>query len=127
MIKPLQGFVILVVEDDSIQALSLGDLLLSSGAEVIGPAKTLQQALDLATNEDFNCAVLDVKLGDKCIDPVARLIDHRGKGIVFLTACDAKRVHEEFTQRNFALSSYKDSTGRELPAFEMTRDGFMRG
>jgi len=30
----------------------------------------------------------------------------------------------EFTQRNFALSEYTDSTGRNLPAFEMTRDGF---
>lgn len=28
------------------------------------------------------------------------------------------------TERNFALSSYADSTGRTLPAYEMTRDGF---
>jgi len=31
----------------------------------------------------------------------------------------------EFTQRNFALSEYKDSTGRKLPLYEMTKDGFM--
>ncbi|CAK0743696.1 hypothetical protein CCP3SC15_1280002 [Gammaproteobacteria bacterium] len=30
----------------------------------------------------------------------------------------------EFTHRNFAASEYTDSTGRKLPAFEMTRDGF---
>lgn len=29
-----------------------------------------------------------------------------------------------FTERNFALSSYKDSTGRKLPCYLMTRDGF---
>ena len=32
---------------------------------------------------------------------------------------------EEFTQRNFALSEYMDSTGRKLPSYEMTKDGFM--
>ena len=31
---------------------------------------------------------------------------------------------DEFAQRNFALSKYKDSTGRKLPCVMMTRDGF---
>lgn len=30
----------------------------------------------------------------------------------------------EFTERNFALSEFKDSTGRALPAYRITRDGF---
>lgn len=30
----------------------------------------------------------------------------------------------EFTERNFALSDYKDPTGRTLPQYLMTRDGF---
>lgn len=33
-------------------------------------------------------------------------------------------VSEQFAQRNFALSRYKDSTGRSLPFYNMTRDGF---
>ena len=31
---------------------------------------------------------------------------------------------EEFTERNFALSEFTDSTGRVLPAYRLTRDGF---
>lgn len=31
---------------------------------------------------------------------------------------------KEFTERNFALSEYKDSTGRKLPMYYMTRSGF---
>lgn len=31
---------------------------------------------------------------------------------------------QEFTKLNFELSNYKDSTGRKLPMYEMTRDGF---
>ncbi|WP_299942109.1 Rha family transcriptional regulator [uncultured Microbulbifer sp.] len=31
----------------------------------------------------------------------------------------------DFTERNFALSEYTDSTGRSLPVYEMTKDGFI--
>ncbi|MEX9215904.1 Rha family transcriptional regulator [Providencia rettgeri] len=31
----------------------------------------------------------------------------------------------EFTQHNFVLSEYIDSTGRKLPLYEMTKDGFV--
>ena len=31
----------------------------------------------------------------------------------------------EFTARNFAASEYTDSTGRKLPAYRITRDGFV--
>jgi Rha family phage regulatory protein len=31
---------------------------------------------------------------------------------------------KEFTERNFALSEYTDSTGRKLPMYLLTRDGF---
>ena len=31
---------------------------------------------------------------------------------------------KEFTERNFALSEYTDSTGRKLPMYLITRDGF---
>jgi Rha family phage regulatory protein len=33
-------------------------------------------------------------------------------------------LSEEFIRLNFVLSSYKDSTGRKLPCYMMTRDGF---
>ena len=33
-------------------------------------------------------------------------------------------LSEEFTRLNFELSKYKDSTGRKLPCYQMTRDGF---
>jgi Rha family phage regulatory protein len=33
-------------------------------------------------------------------------------------------LSEEFTKSNFELTHYKDSTGRKLPCYAMTRDGF---
>ncbi|MCL7422386.1 MAG: Rha family transcriptional regulator [Methylobacter sp.] len=36
-----------------------------------------------------------------------------------------QNIHdEEFTELNFQPSTYKDSTGRKLPAYEITKDGF---
>lgn len=32
---------------------------------------------------------------------------------------------KEFTETNFRLSEYKDSTGRKLPYYEVTKDGFV--
>jgi Rha family phage regulatory protein len=34
-------------------------------------------------------------------------------------------VSEKFAERNFVLSAYKDSTGRKLPEYLLTRDGFV--
>ncbi|MFS1584141.1 MAG: Rha family transcriptional regulator, partial [Candidatus Arsenophonus phytopathogenicus] len=31
----------------------------------------------------------------------------------------------EFTEHNFVLSEYIDNTGRKLPMYEMTKDGFV--
>lgn len=91
----LHGVRVLVAEDEPVQAFDIRDLLTALGAEVIGPARTVEKALELATNDDFDCAVLDVKLKDGDIDPVARLIERQGKGIVFLTAYGANHLHEE--------------------------------
>ena len=33
-------------------------------------------------------------------------------------------VSKEFTERNFALSKYKDATGRKLPCYDIAKDGF---
>lgn len=32
---------------------------------------------------------------------------------------------DDFTERNFTLSKYEDSTGRKLPMYQMTKDGFI--
>ena len=41
-----------------------------------------------------------------------------------LRAIERLECSEEFTRLNFEASSYQDSTGRMLPCFKITRDGF---
>ena len=41
-----------------------------------------------------------------------------------LRAISNMECSPQFTERNFALSGYTDPTGRKLPAYRLTRDGF---
>lgn len=54
-----------------------------------------------------------------------QVADHFGKRHSdVLRAIRELGCSEEFTQRNFALSEFTDSTGRTLPMVKMSRDGF---
>lgn len=41
-----------------------------------------------------------------------------------LRAVEKLECSDDFTERNFALSEYTDATGRRLPMYRITRDGF---
>ena len=54
---------VLIVEDEVILALDFSDMISELGYEVVGPALTLDQGLELAEVERIDCALLDVNLG----------------------------------------------------------------
>ncbi len=53
---------------------------------------------------------------------VAEVFGKRHKDV--LRAIEGVSCSEGFTRRNFRPSEYTDSTGRKLPMYEITRDGF---
>jgi DNA-binding response OmpR family regulator len=65
---------ILVVEDNALLALSLEDMLKGAGAKVVGPAVTLDEAKRFATEEALSAALLDIRLDDDDVWPVARIL-----------------------------------------------------
>jgi DNA-binding NtrC family response regulator len=73
---------VLVAEDESIVALDLERTFIEAGAEVIGPAATLAQALALARDEIIDVAILDVRLGRETSGEVAALLMSRGVPLV---------------------------------------------
>lgn len=54
---------------------------------------------------------------------VAELFDKNHRDV--LRKLEAVDCSLEFTERNFALSEYIDKSGRSLPMYEMTKDGFI--
>jgi CheY-like chemotaxis protein len=83
--QPLKGARILLAEDDAILAFDMLCALRSAGAEVVGPASTLADALPLAHGALLTCAVLDVNLRRQTVFPVAEVLKKRSIKIIFHT------------------------------------------
>ena len=79
-----RGRRVLVVEDDFIVAFDMQSMLEEQGAEVIGPASSLQEARALLAGAQPDAAVLDVNLNGEYVFPLAE--DLRVRGIPFLFA-----------------------------------------
>ena len=76
---------VLVVEDEAIIAMLLEDMILDFGAEVIGPVATLSAALHLAATAALDAAILDIKMGEAVVFPVADILQSRRIPILFAT------------------------------------------
>lgn len=83
----LEGMRILVVEDEFLLADEIVDWLVLHGAEPLGPAATLPQALDLIEqNTDVDGAVLDINLAGTMVFPLALELKRRGVPLLFASA-----------------------------------------
>ena len=82
---PLSGVRVLVVEDDPLMAMDLKDTLAEAGAVVLGPCRTLDEAMARTNADDFAVAVLDFSLGEDTASPVARRLASRGVPFVLHT------------------------------------------
>ena len=108
----LAGRRILVVEDDFFVADSLALYLRSQGADVVGPAPTVEAALDLIHGADrLEGAVLDVNLRGKLVYPVADALTARGVRFLFATGYGTEAIPKRFEN---APRGTKPIDGEEL-------------
>lgn len=89
---PLEGFRILVAEDNVLAAMELEQVLKDCGCEPVGPVATVDQALRLARNERLDGAVLDVNLCDEAVFPVAEELRRRGVRVIFATGYETSYI-----------------------------------
>ncbi|WP_421739089.1 PAS domain-containing protein [Caulobacter sp.] len=76
---------VLVVEDEALVAMDLARVLAQAGAQVVGPAGSIEEALDLIASMEIDRAVLDVNLGGRIVTPVAQALSARAIPFVYLT------------------------------------------
>jgi DNA-binding response OmpR family regulator len=80
----LDGARILVVEDDFLIGLELAAVLSDAGAEVVGPSQSVAAAM-MTAEEPLSAAILDMRLGEETVAPVARLLAARHVPFLFYT------------------------------------------
>lgn len=80
----LKGARVLIVEDAVLLALELETGLSEAGAEVVGPAYELEEAMALL-DRPIDAAVLDANLNGRSVTPVAEVLHQRKIPFVFAT------------------------------------------
>jgi DNA-binding response OmpR family regulator len=85
----LTGRRVLVVEDEALVSMLVEDELRDAGAEVLGPAPTVDHALQLieaaAADGGITAAVLDINLDGRRVDAVADRLAALGVPFLFAT------------------------------------------
>jgi CheY-like chemotaxis protein len=92
----LQGKRILVIEDELLLALCVGQALEEQGCKVIGPATSVRQGLNLVEKTTVNGAILDINLNGELVYPVAKALMDRNIPFLFTTGYNSLDVPSSF-------------------------------
>ncbi|MDM7460004.1 MAG: response regulator, partial [Paracoccus sp. (in: a-proteobacteria)] len=81
----LNGCHILLVEDEPLVAMDMRHELEDAGADSVTVARTVAEAIDMATKRRFDIAVLDGNLGGEPVDEVAHTLTSRSVPFCFVS------------------------------------------
>lgn len=102
----LQGRTVLLVEDESLVSMLAEDVLLDAGCDVL-LAMRLADALRIASEAEFDVAVLDINLGGgETSYPVAELLSKRGIPFVLATGYDRDGIDQRFNSCRWVQKPY---------------------
>ena len=97
--QPESGLRILLVEDESLVAMLLEDMLTDLGHQVVGPVSRIGKAMELAQSEQLGAAILDVNLNGLEVYPVAAVLAARGIPFIFATGYGKRNLPAQFDGR----------------------------
>ncbi|KQZ62180.1 histidine kinase [Rhizobium sp. Root149] len=90
---------VLLVEDEMFVALDIQMTLEDEGWEVSGPFATTREALEFLEANVVDCAILDVRLTDGEVFPVADLLTESGIPFVFHSGhANPAKLQQEYLQ-----------------------------
>jgi CheY-like chemotaxis protein len=114
----LRGLRLLLVEDQYALAVTLADVAVAMGADVVGPVASVADALALIEKlPELDAAVLDVHLGADATWPVADALVARGLPFLFATAEAPAQLPERFRhvplcRKPFGVAAFRDALAR---------------
>ena len=98
-IAALAGLKVLVVEDETIVAMLLEQMLEELGCVVAGVSGQVSAATELAQTIDADIAILDMNLGGQRVDPVAETLAGRNLPFVFASGYGEDGLSPQFRGR----------------------------
>ena len=90
---------VLIVEDETMIAMLLEDVVAEGGYTVVGPVGRLAGALAVAVSGEIDAALLDANLHGESVFPLARVLAERHIPFVFLTGYEVRNFPEEFRNK----------------------------
>lgn len=99
--RSLTGIRILLVEDETLVAMLLEDMIADLGGTVIASASRVARALEIVRDGEtrFDLAVLDVNLGGEEAFPVAVALAERGVPFAFSTGYGSSGLPDTWRSR----------------------------
>lgn len=104
----IEGKRILIIEDEPLIGMVLTDYLEDAGCTIAGPAQSADKALEMATNEAVDAALVDGNLAGRRVDQIVGALKSRHIPFAFVTGYgrealppgfdDAPIVEKPFTQ-----------------------------
>jgi CheY-like chemotaxis protein len=90
---------VFLVEDEYLIRMLLEDMLTDLGYEVAAAVGTIAEATDIASNGQFDVAILDVNVDGKEIYPVADILAKRSVPFVFVSGYGEGSLMERYRGR----------------------------
>jgi two-component SAPR family response regulator len=95
----LNGLRVIVVEDETLLAMLLEDMLAELGCEVLWTAHRVGKALELMAQSAPDAAVLDVNIAGDPVYPVAQALVERDIPFVFATGYGTRGLDDSWRDR----------------------------
>jgi two-component sensor histidine kinase/CheY-like chemotaxis protein len=100
---------ILVVEDEAMIAMAIEDTLTSTGFVVVGPAATLNAALELIGSAEIDAALLDANLNGVSVEPVAAALTRANIPFAFSTGHHREGLPASFGSARLLAKPFNDA------------------
>ena len=90
------GSHVLVVEDETLVAMFVQEVLTDCGLSVVGPFGNLSKAMVAAVHEPIDAGIIDVNLGGEFIYPIADVLAAREIPFVFVTGYGPESIERRY-------------------------------
>ncbi|MEZ5960354.1 MAG: PAS domain S-box protein [Hyphomonadaceae bacterium] len=128
----IEGRRILVVEDEPLIGMVLTDYLDDARCQVVGPVQSADTALQMATEEEFDAALVDGNLAGRRVDQIVSALTKRGIPFAFVTGYGREALppgfdHAPIVEKPFTQEQVIEALERLLTNVVSLRPGHREG